>query len=294
MRCECGRYTHEVSTTLSCAHFFMNCWPLNMIVRCRLTCSVVPSAQIVTITVTFLWSAPPCLCCTFMPQPPTTHSVPWSEGGQPLSSIAYRSSTHTPVFTTNSSTNSNHLFFVSGFSTRACWVSNGLLQWVCSTSQWWSKNYKTQFSPSSVQSAPRRFLHTQFTYCSILWRVMEKPQSANSLTNSTMIASSAGVIFCCSSCASHLLLPPPLIFYTMFLSNFVCTPSVCEVLMSVHDDMCPLHPVSIVPSVGSASVMGLGETLHLSSHKYTGPLSIVKIAKVCTVVVVKGEKCLCK
>ena len=41
-------------------------------------------------------------------------------------------------------------------------------------------------------------------------------------------------------------------------------------------------------------VMGLGETLHLSSHKYTGPLSIVKIAKVCTVVVVKGEKCLCK
>ena len=27
-------------------------------------------------------------------------------------------------------------------------------------------------------------------------------------------------------------------------------------------------------------VMGLGETLHLSSHKYTGPLSIVKIAKV--------------
>ena len=42
------------------------------------------------------------------------------------------------------------------------------------------------------------------------------------------------------------------------------------------------------------AVMGLGETLHLSSHKYTGPLSIVKIAKVCTVVVVKGEKCLCK
>ena len=34
-------------------------------------------------------------------------------------------------------------------------------------------------------------------------------------------------------------------------------------------------------------VMGLGETLLLSSHKYTGPLSIVKIAKVCTVVVVK-------
>ena len=44
----------------------------------------------------------------------------------------------------------------------------------------------------------------------------------------------------------------------------------------------------------SLGVMGLGETLHLSSHKYTGPLSIVKIAKVCTVVVVKGEKCLCK
>ena len=44
----------------------------------------------------------------------------------------------------------------------------------------------------------------------------------------------------------------------------------------------------------NCSVMGLGETLHLSSHKYTGPLSIVKIAKVCTVVVVEGEKCLCK
>ena len=44
----------------------------------------------------------------------------------------------------------------------------------------------------------------------------------------------------------------------------------------------------------NVGVMGLGETLHLSSHKYTGPLSIVKIAKVCTVVVVKGEKCLCK
>ena len=29
-----------------------------------------------------------------------------------------------------------------------------------------------------------------------------------------------------------------------------------------------------------ASWMGLGETLHLSSHKYTGPLSIVKIVKV--------------
>ena len=40
--------------------------------------------------------------------------------------------------------------------------------------------------------------------------------------------------------------------------------------------------------------MVLGETLHLGSHKYTGPLSIVKIAKVCTVVVVKGEKCLCR
>ena len=28
------------------------------------------------------------------------------------------------------------------------------------------------------------------------------------------------------------------------------------------------------------SVMGLEETLHLSSHKYTGPPSIVKIANV--------------
>ena len=33
-------------------------------------------------------------------------------------------------------------------------------------------------------------------------------------------------------------------------------------------------------SVHILSVMGLGKTLHLSSHKYTGPLSIVKIAKV--------------
>ena len=51
-------------------------------------------------------------------------------------------------------------------------------------------------------------------------------------------------------------------------------------------------PIDIVAI--SSCVMGLGETLHLSSHKYTGPLSIVKIAKVCTVVVVRGEKCLCK
>ena len=51
-------------------------------------------------------------------------------------------------------------------------------------------------------------------------------------------------------------------------------------------------PIDIVAI--SYCVMGLGETLHLSSHKYTGPLSIVKIAKVCTVVVVRGEKCLCK
>ena len=44
----------------------------------------------------------------------------------------------------------------------------------------------------------------------------------------------------------------------------------------------------------SIAVISLGETLHLSSHKYIGPLSIVKIEKTCTVVVVKGEKCLCK
>ena len=51
-----------------------------------------------------------------------------------------------------------------------------------------------------------------------------------------------------------------------------------------------LRPGDLAP----LNVMGLGETLHLSSHKYTGPLSIVKIAKVCTVVVVKGENCLRK
>ena len=40
------------------------------------------------------------------------------------------------------------------------------------------------------------------------------------------------------------------------------------------------QPPHLEGNCDTESVMDLGETLHLSSHKYTGPLSNVKIAKV--------------
>ena len=64
-------------------------------------------------------------------------------------------------------------------------------------------------------------------------------------------------------------------------------------LIVVHQRLTDVQDIVFAHSA-TLVVMGLGETLHLSSHKYTGPLSIVKIAKVCTVMVVKGEKCLRK
>jgi hypothetical protein len=51
--------------------------------------NTVPSAQIMTMPVTFSGSALSCLCCILVSHLPITCSVPWVDGGNPLSSIPY-------------------------------------------------------------------------------------------------------------------------------------------------------------------------------------------------------------
>lgn len=140
-------------------HLLMKFWPLNMIVGC----SFLPSAQIVTTAITFSQSALPCLCQVLLSWLLTTHYIPWLEGGQPVSSIAYKSSGQMPNFTTNSSTSANHLFLALGFMACVYWVSSGLLQWVWSMLQCLSRNWWTQFSPTGLALSPMHCLQIRFT-----------------------------------------------------------------------------------------------------------------------------------
>lgn len=75
--------THKAWATLYSAHLVMKLSPLKIIVDW----SAVPSAQIVTIAVTFSRFAPPCLCWVLVLRLPITQSEPWFKGENLLSSI---------------------------------------------------------------------------------------------------------------------------------------------------------------------------------------------------------------